>query len=155
MTGQVGACDSPLGINPKSSNRTQVAGQVGAYHLCEALVEAAPQLRLTLGKDFVPNMMRKMSAAGAGPQQMEELYALERKVMGANTHAGVARRGCCSSQVHGRNCLRESVEQRQGTGYRAQIHGCKRTYMWAHGMNMRSEVRNVQGVMEKPCLHMH
>ena len=62
---------------------------MGAYHICAALVTSAPELRLTVGKDFIPNMMRKLSAAGAGPEPLEELYELEKRVQGANSHAGM------------------------------------------------------------------
>mmetsp|Transcript_25197 Transcript_25197/g.54767 ORF Transcript_25197/g.54767 Transcript_25197/m.54767 type:complete len:184 (-) Transcript_25197:136-687(-) len=67
----------------------QCASAVGADHVCEWVLEHREALRLTVNKDTLPNMMRKVAAAGGGVTQLERLYALEQSVMGRNTHGGV------------------------------------------------------------------
>lgn len=67
----------------------QAAGAAGEYDLAETVLEQATTLRLNINKDFIPNMMRKIGAVGAGRRQLEKLYEIERQTRGEAT-GGVA-----------------------------------------------------------------
>ena len=56
---------------------------------CDWVIGKAAILRVTIGNDTVPNMMRKLAAVGAEVKEIERLYALEREVRGKNSHAGM------------------------------------------------------------------
>ncbi len=66
----------------------QASAAVGATHVGDWALENSKQLRMTVGADTVPNLMRKYARAGAKDDEIERLYRLEASVRGANSHSG-------------------------------------------------------------------
>ncbi len=68
----------------------QAAASVKAYGVVDWALSNAGKLRLAIGTDTIPNMMRKLAAAGADETELERLYGLEKSIRGTNTSLGMS-----------------------------------------------------------------
>ena len=67
---------------------TQACAIVGAYHACDWVLDNAEELRVSVGKNTIPSMMRKVAGSGADLPKVERLYRLEKSRRGSSTNAG-------------------------------------------------------------------
>ena len=63
---------------------------MGACDACDWVLANAETLRITVGRDTVPHMMRKLAAVGADTQELERLYRLEKDLRGSYSGSGRA-----------------------------------------------------------------
>ena len=70
------------------SHMMQACAMVGEYHACDWVLDNAEELRVTVGNDTIPSMMRKVAGSGADLPEVERLYRLEKPLRGSNSNAG-------------------------------------------------------------------
>eukprot|EP00955_Chlamydomonas_euryale_P059847 357516-Chlamydomonas_euryale.AAC.7 len=75
----------------RNTSPSATCTSAGALHASDWLLANAGALHVTLGGGTFGKLMRKAAQAGAPDAELRRLYDRERELMGANTHAGVAR----------------------------------------------------------------
>ena len=52
------------------------------------MIKNSSMLKVTVGNDTIPNMLRKVAAGGADIIELQRLYSLEKTTRGSNSNAG-------------------------------------------------------------------